>query len=77
MGKPYNNNAVIGNGSMLGCITESGELIRLYWPEIDFPQHLEKMLTGFFDTNNPTAQYGLVRANTRLAKTISILQISW
>ena len=50
MGKPYNNNAVIGNGSMLGCITETGELIRLYWPEIDFPQHLEKMLTGFFDT---------------------------
>lgn len=55
MGKPYNNNAVIGNGSMLGCITESGELIRLYWPKIDFPQHLEKMLTGFFDTNNPNS----------------------
>jgi oligosaccharide amylase len=34
---------------MLGCITETGELIRLYWPEIDFPQHLEKMLAGFFD----------------------------
>lgn len=49
MGKPYINNAVVGNGSMLGCITETGELIRLYWPEIDFPQHLEKMLTGFFD----------------------------
>lgn len=53
MGKPYINNAIIGNGSMLGCISESGELIRLYWPEIDFPQHLEKMLTGFFDTKNP------------------------
>lgn len=52
MGKPYINNAVIGNGSMLGCVSESGELIRLYWPEIDFPQHLEKMLTGFFDTQN-------------------------
>ncbi len=50
MGKPYINNAVVGNGSMLGCITESGELIRLYWPEIDYPQHLEKMLTGFYDT---------------------------
>jgi glucoamylase len=49
MGKPYINNAVVGNGSVLGCITETGELIRLYWPEIDFPQHLEKMLAGFFD----------------------------
>lgn len=53
MGKPYINNAVIGNGNILGCITESGELIRLYWPEIDFPQHLEKMLTGFFNTQIP------------------------
>lgn len=53
MGKPYINNAVIGNGSMLGCISETGELIRLYWPEIDFPQHIEKMLTGFFDRNIP------------------------
>lgn len=53
MGKPYINNAIIGNGSMLGCISEYGELIRLYWPEIDFPQHLEKMLTGFFDTESP------------------------
>jgi len=55
MGKPYINNAVIGNGSMLGCISETGELIRLYWPEIDFPQHIEKMLTGFFDKNTPNS----------------------
>ena len=54
MGEPYINNAVIGNGSMLGCITESGELFRLYWPEIDYPQHIEKMLTGFFGFNNNT-----------------------
>lgn len=53
MGKPYINNAVIGNGSMLGCISDTGELVRLYWPEIDFPQHIEKMLTGFFDKNIP------------------------
>ncbi|HZK26216.1 MAG TPA: glycoside hydrolase family 15 protein [Thermoclostridium sp.] len=55
MGKPYINNAVIGNGSMLGCISETGELIRLYWPEIDHPQHIEKMLTGFFDANIPNS----------------------
>ena len=54
MGKPYINNAVIGNGSMLGCITETGELIRLYWPEIDYSQHIEKMLTGFFSINDHT-----------------------
>lgn len=55
MGKPYINNAVIGNGSILGCISETGELIRLYWPEIDYPQHIEKMLAGFFDRNLPNS----------------------
>ena len=33
---------------MLGCLTDRGELVRLFWPHIDYPQHLEKMLTGFF-----------------------------
>ena len=47
MGKSYINNAVVGNGSMLGCISETGNLLGLYWPEIDHPQHMKKMLTGF------------------------------
>jgi glucoamylase len=55
MGKPYINNAVIGNGSILGCISETGELIRLYWPELDCPQQVKKMLTGFFDTRYPNS----------------------
>jgi glucoamylase len=44
--KPYINNAVIGNGSMLGCISDKGELLRLYWPHIDYPQHLYAFFTG-------------------------------
>ena len=48
MSKNYYNNAVIGNSSMLGCISDNGELIRLYWPNIDYPQHLEKMTSGIF-----------------------------
>ena len=27
MGKSYINNAVVGNGSMLGCISETGNLL--------------------------------------------------
>ena len=49
MQKPYINNAVVGNSKMLGCLTDKGELIRLYWPNIDFPQHLDRMLVGIFD----------------------------
>ena len=46
MQKPYNNNAVIGNSKMLGCIDNKGEIIRLFWPNIDYPQHLDSMNTG-------------------------------
>ena len=35
---------------MLGCISETGELLALLaWNS--HPQHIEKMLTGFFDAN--------------------------
>jgi glucoamylase len=52
--KPYNNNAVVGNGSMLGCISQKGELIRLYWPHIDYPQHIERFKMGI---NTPGSEY--------------------
>ena len=35
---------------MLGCITDKGELVRLFWPNIDYPQHVEKMAVGLFYT---------------------------
>lgn len=51
MANTYFNNAIIGNSSMLGCLTEKGELIRLYWPNIDYPQHFEKFNAGIFFEN--------------------------
>lgn len=33
---------------MLGCITDKGELIRLFWPNIDYPQHLDLLKAGIF-----------------------------
>ncbi|TYQ16632.1 UNVERIFIED_CONTAM: oligosaccharide amylase [Acetivibrio alkalicellulosi] len=48
MSKPYFNDAIIGNSRMLCCVTKKGELIRLFWPNIDYPQHIERMLTGIF-----------------------------
>lgn len=37
----YFNNAIIGNSSVLGCITNHGELIRLYYPSIDYFQNID------------------------------------
>jgi len=57
MPKTYFNNAIIGNSSMLGCISSKGELVRLFWPHIDYPQHIEKMSVGIFNagTQNCTS----------------------
>ncbi len=47
MRKTYFNDAIIGNSKMLGCLTKSGELVRLFWPNIDFSQHIEVFHAGF------------------------------
>jgi len=48
MQKTYFNDAVIGNSRMLACITCKGELVRLFWPNIDYPQHIDSMHAGLF-----------------------------
>ncbi|NSW92394.1 MAG: glycoside hydrolase [Firmicutes bacterium] len=46
--KTYFNNAIIGNSSMLACLTDKGQIVRLFWPNIDYPQHIEKLNMGIF-----------------------------
>ncbi|HHW31294.1 MAG TPA: glycoside hydrolase [Clostridiaceae bacterium] len=48
MAKSYLNNAIIGNSRLLACLTDKGELIRFFWPNIDYQQHIENMYTGIF-----------------------------
>lgn len=51
MPKTYFNDAIIGNSRMLGCLTGNGELTRLFWPNIDYPQHIDKINSGVFFTD--------------------------
>lgn len=46
MAKTHYNSMILGNGSMLGCIDEKGELIRLFWPNLDYQQNIERLLIG-------------------------------
>ena len=48
--------SVIGNSRMLGCITDRSELVRLFWPNIDYSQHIEKFYMGvyFYGKENST-----------------------
>jgi glucoamylase len=44
--KPYLIDAIAGNSAMLLSLGNTGRLYRLWWPHIDFPQHLDEMRTG-------------------------------
>jgi glucoamylase len=46
--KPYINDAIIGNSSMLAALGRTGELYRLWWPHVDYPQHVERMRAGIY-----------------------------
>lgn len=48
----YFNNAIIGNSNILGCLTDKGELIRLYYPNIDYFQNIDKLKFGILGDNN-------------------------
>lgn len=45
---------------MLVCLNKKGELERLFWPHIDYPQHVERFVAGIFDTRhkNSTSWFG-------------------
>lgn len=65
MAKTYFNDAIIGNSSMLACLTRNGELTRLFWPHIDYPQHFEKMATGIFYTGQKNSTSWFYEDNWR------------
>ncbi|RKP54330.1 glycoside hydrolase family 15 [Cohnella endophytica] len=44
--KPYLVDAIAGNSSMLVSLGRSGRLYRLWWPHIDYPQHVDEIRTG-------------------------------
>lgn len=45
----YFNNALIGNSNILGCLTDKGELIRLYYPTIDYFQNIDSYKIGLVE----------------------------
>jgi glucoamylase len=44
--KPYVIDAIVGNGRMLVTLTRDGEMQRLFWPHVDGPQHVARLLGG-------------------------------
>lgn len=46
--KPYLTDGIIGNSKMLATLSGDGDLIRLWWPQITYPQHIKSSFGGFF-----------------------------
>lgn len=46
--KPYLIDGIIGNSKMLASLTKDGQLQRLFWPHIDFSQHMNRFYTGIY-----------------------------
>ncbi|MUT64553.1 glycoside hydrolase family 15 protein [Paenibacillus sp. NEAU-GSW1] len=44
--KPYLVDAIIGNSKFLASLGSNGRMYRLWWPHIDFPQHVDAIRTG-------------------------------
>ncbi|MBD2871288.1 glycoside hydrolase family 15 protein [Paenibacillus arenilitoris] len=44
--KPYLVDAIIGNSKFLASLGRTGRMYRLWWPNIDFPQHVDAVRTG-------------------------------
>lgn len=44
--KPHLIDAIIGNSRILASLGKTGRLFRLWWPHIDFPQHVDAIRTG-------------------------------
>jgi len=46
MNKPYLVDAIIGNSAFLASLGRNGRMYRLWWPNIDTPQHVDAIRTG-------------------------------
>ena len=42
----YFNDAIIGNKNLKATFSKKGELLRLYYPNIDFRQFIDKFMVG-------------------------------
>lgn len=56
--QPVMPGGVVGNGKMLATIRTNGELHRLFWPQIDWGQHMGILMVGIHEPPHPTLWLG-------------------
>jgi len=54
MENKYFNDAIIGNGNMTASFSNKGELLRLFYPSVDYMQHIDCFKVGVTSNNSRT-----------------------
>lgn len=55
--KPYLIDAIIGNSKLLASLGRTGRMYRLWWPNIDLPQHIDAIRTGIKPDLSPVSWF--------------------
>lgn len=55
--KPYLVDAIIGNSKFLASLGRTGKMYRLWWPNIDLPQHVDAIRTGIQFEQTPISWF--------------------
>jgi oligosaccharide amylase len=55
--KPFLVDAIIGNSKFLASLGRTGKMYRLWWPNIDLPQHVDAIRTGIQTGHSPVSWF--------------------
>lgn len=55
--KPFLVDAIIGNSKLLASLGRTGKMYRLWWPNIDLPQHVDAVRTGIQWGQSPVSWF--------------------
>ncbi|WP_238403861.1 glycoside hydrolase family 15 protein [Paenibacillus paridis] len=55
--KPFLVDAIIGNSKFLASLGRTGKMYRLWWPNIDLPQHVDAIRTGIQQKDGPVSWF--------------------
>ncbi|WP_054026430.1 glycoside hydrolase family 15 protein [Bacillus sp. FJAT-28004] len=78
--KPFLVDAIIGNSKFLASLGRTGKMYRLWWPNIDLPQHVDAIRTGIQWEQSPVSWFdeetnGFTHETAYVAKT-NILRVN-
>lgn len=54
MKNKYFNDAILGNGNILVSFSQKGELLRFFYPNVDYAQHIDEFNVGFTSDDSCT-----------------------